>query len=377
MPDQATIALFHRYHTGTASAAETQLWKEQLLALSDADIAELLETEWNGLKTPDSRFANYRKEEMWAEIMKVKQVQAVPVRRLGWTRYAAAAALLVAIATAWLLTRPANPVLLSQAQRFKNDVAPGHNGAVLTLSNGQQITLDSANNGTLAVQGSIQVVKENGEISYAGKGGEVVYNDVKTDKGRQWQLTLSDGTKVWLNAASSIHYPNTFSGNERVVEIRGEAYFEVAHNAKQPFRVKAGNQTIEDIGTAFDVNAYSDEPAVTTTLVEGQVKINNTLLKPGQQYANGKVEEADVETATAWKNGNFQFGRADITTVMKDIARWYDVEVIYKGNVKDHFGGTISREVNVSKVFEMLEMTGAVKFTIDGKKITVLNARPE
>ena len=170
---------------------------------------------------------------------------------------------------------------------LKRDIQPGHNGAVLHLSNGQTIILDSAQDGTLARQGTIKVVKENGALKYVGKADELIYNEITTAVGRQWQLTLSDNTKVYLNSTSSIRYPLQFTGPVREVEITGEVYFEVAHNPRQPFRVKVGNQLIEDLGTAFNVNAYQEEPVTKTTLFQGLIRVTNggssLMVLPGQE----------------------------------------------------------------------------------------------
>jgi hypothetical protein len=268
---------------------------------------------------------------------------------------------------------------------YKGDVQPGHNGAVLHLSDGRVIVLDSVANGTLAMQGTIQVVKENGALKYVGKTDEVVYNDISTNNGRQWQLILPDGTKVWLNAASSIHYPLSFTGKERVVGITGEAYFEVVHNASQPFKVKAGNQIIEDIGTSFNVNAYSNEPVVKTTLVDGSVKLaiaNSallTVLKPGEQGCSGtkdglKVTKADVEEVTAWRRGLFSYRHADIQTVMRQLARWYNVEIKYEAKIPEYetFTGEIGHDLTLSQVLRGLQKMN-IHFKIEeDKRIVIL-----
>jgi ferric-dicitrate binding protein FerR (iron transport regulator) len=193
---------------------------------------------------------------------------------------------------------------------------------------------------------------------------------------------LSDGSKVWLNAASSLRFPASFAGKERKVELLGEAYFEVAKNAAMPFKVKVNGMEVEVLGTHFNINSYENESTVRTTLLEGSVKINNnnssSLLKPGQQAQVNKAGEikiinnVDVEEAIAWKEGKFQFDRADIHDIMRQLARWYDVDVEYKGSVSSHFGGTISRDVNLSQVLNMLHLTGEVKFQIEDRKVIVM-----
>jgi ferric-dicitrate binding protein FerR (iron transport regulator) len=275
----------------------------------------------------------------------------------------------------------------------KNDIAPGGNKAELTLADGSVIILDSASNGIISQQGNIKVQKlDNGLIAYTlndkqiTENDEAFYNTITTPRGGQYQVTLADGTKVWLNAASSIRFPVLFTGNERKVEITGEAYFEVAKNKAIPFKVKAGASEIKVLGTHFNINAYDDEASVKTTLLEGKVRVvvpamagNQAaiFLQPGQQSGITKegiisvIENADTEVAVAWKNGRFQFKSTDLKTILRQISRWYDVDVIYKENINLHFTGQLTRDVNVSKVFEKLALTDEVHFKIEGKRIIV------
>lgn len=317
------------------------------------------------------------------------------VVRFPYRKWLAAAAAVVLLFSAvyWFFTQPqgtttSQPVAINST----NDVLPGGNKAILTLADGSAVVLDSAKNGMLSQQGSTRVQKTaDGKLAYSGQssaGNEVLYNTISTPRGGQYQMTLADGSRVWLNAASSLRFPVTFNGNERVVELTGEAYFEVAKNKSKPFKVKvAGTSEVEVLGTHFNINAYTDEAAVTTTLIEGKVKVNGNnaaatnalVLIPGEQshfHTNGELTKnktADAEAVLAWKNGKFNFGdEASIETVMRQVARWYDVEVEYRGTVKGAIGGSISRNVNASKVFEMLEMTGVVKFKVEGKKVIVM-----
>lgn len=273
-----------------------------------------------------------------------------------------------------------------------NDVKPGGNKARLTLADGSSIILDSAGNGTLSQQGTSRVIKlTNGRLAYRLSRGGVdtapVFNTISTPRGGQYELELPDGTKVWLDAGSSLRFPTAFPGNSRAVQLTGEAYFEVAPHPHQPFvisvfsRVPGQGDTLQNIkvlGTAFNVMAYADEPLLKTTLVDGAVRIDNHLLKPGEQaqwgHASGVqvVTDADVEAAVAWKNGYFNFNKADIQTVMRQLSRWYDVEVSFRGDAmsdKIFFGG-IQRNLPLSSVFSILERSG-VKFTIDGRKVVV------
>ena len=299
-----------------------------------------------------------------------------PVRR--WLGWAAAAAFLLAAGGLWYMyqTAPKPPT----TARPVADAAPGKTKAVLTLAGGRQIVLDTAGNGTLAVQGQTSVVSRDGIIAYNGeKTGASLYNTLSTGRGEQSPaLTLSDGTRVWLNAASSIRFPVAFAAGSREVEITGEAYFEVQKDAARPFLVKAGGMTVRVLGTRFDVNSYADEPVITTTLLEGSVQVGTSILQPGQQIRmkpDGKiniVDNTDTEATVAWKNGFFQFDHANLQAVMRQLSRWYDVDVRYEGALPDRtFGGKISRSSNASEVLRILELS-KVHFTIENKTIVVM-----
>jgi transmembrane sensor len=285
-------------------------------------------------------------------------------------------------------------------------VAPGGNRAVLTLAGGQKIILDSAAAGILAEQGNTHVQKlGDGKLAYeagdgaGGRGGggtkgaaAPLYNTLTTPRGGQYQLTLPDGTKVWLNAASSITYPIAFTGNSRSVEMTGEAYFEVTHDKKHPFTVKAGGQTIEDIGTHFNVNAYADEPAQVTTLLEGAVSVSGHLLRPGEKAtvigaagsgatATGttgagavdiQVTQGDPDQAVAWKNGLFNFTDAGLQTVMRQLSRWYNVDVTYKGNIPPRqFTGMIGRSLTLNQVLEGLALENVHYQIEEGNRLII------
>jgi ferric-dicitrate binding protein FerR (iron transport regulator) len=308
--------------------------------------------------------------------------------------YAAAAAIVLLVASTIILKLVSvKPDTQVSSVVTVEDILPGGDKATLTLADGSVILLDSAANGLLSKQGNIQVMKlSNGQLVYnpTGENAKSLFNRVSTPRGGQYRLVLADGTKVWLNAESSLRYPAAFTGKERRVELIGEAYFEVEKNASMPFRVTIqGKGEIEVLGTRFNVNSYADELNVKTTLLEGSVKItpgsgktiNRTLatyLSPDQQAtisASGEVSVEEIRNAEniiAWKNGKFNFGEgSDITDIMRQISRWYDVDVEYTGAIDARIGGVISRDVNVSKVLEMLEMTGALKFEIQGRKVIV------
>ena len=271
------------------------------------------------------------------------------------------------------------------SQKLKNDVLPGINSATLTLGNGKTIVLNSRANGRIAVQGATTVIKsKDGQILYedgTGENDSVMENLITTRRKEQYSVILADETKVWLNAGSSIKYPTIFKGKNREVTVSGELYFEVAHNASKPFRVLVNNQIIEVLGTHFNINAYSDEPGIKTTLLEGSVRVsannNIKLLKPGQQavFQNDEltVSEADTEEATAWKNGYFRFKNEDIKSIMRKLSRWYDIDVEFgKEITAEEFSGKVSRFRNISQVLNMLELSKSVHFKIEGRRVTVL-----
>ncbi len=317
--------------------------------------------------------------------------QSLP-RRMGWRRMIAAAAVLILfLGGTWLYRRsaPLNVTATgSQKERFHNDIAAGGNKAVLTLAGGQKLVLDSLVNGEIARQGGASIHKKvDGEIIYSGvvpSNEALSYNTLSTPRGGKYQLTLPDGTKVWLNAASSITYPVAFRGAERKVSITGEAYFEVAANKSRPFQVDMGKGvTTEVLGTTFDINVYSDEPVLKTTLVEGAVNVRTAagtkLLQPGQEAEitrQGKVvttvTSVNTENTTAWIRDEFFFQKTNIEEMMRQIARWYDVEVVYQGKPKTQFVGSIPRSISAASLFKVLEATGGVHFIIEGKKITVM-----
>jgi ferric-dicitrate binding protein FerR (iron transport regulator) len=264
------------------------------------------------------------------------------------------------------------------------DISPGGNKAILILGDGSSLVLDAVSNGTIATEKNIQIRKlKDGQIDYSlsGKQDAVTYNTLSTPRGGQYSITLSDGTKVWLNSSSSLRFPTAFTTSQRKVELTGEGYFEVAKNPARPFKVQVNEMEVQVLGTHFNIMAYQDEAMTKTTLLEGSVRINknntSTLLKPGQQIKikqgenAGKVEEANIEEAIAWKNGMFYFNGATIEVIMRQLERWYDIDVVYEGAVSEHFNGVISKNVGIAKVFEMLELTGAVHFRIQGKKILV------
>ncbi|MDN5285390.1 MAG: FecR family protein [Mucilaginibacter sp.] len=327
------------------------------------------------------------------EMVEVNQKVAVPVlgSRSVWPRIAAAASIILCLSAAVFLILHKTPIKQQIVKNLplRNDFLPGGNKAILTLATGQRIVLTGAQNGKLAQQGNAVIMKTaDGKIVYnaadESAAVEVSYNTTSTPRGGQFLIVLADGTKVWLNAASSITYPTSFAGTNREVAITGEAYFEVAHNAAKPFRVKSNGQVIEVLGTHFNINAYTDEQVVTTTLFEGSVKVTkgtaSAVLKPGQQSQvmekgnnlNIKVvETVDEDQALAWKNGKFYFTDTTIEEVMRQVSRWYDVDIEYKGKIPNkRLSGSCYRNLTASKALAILEYTG-INFKIEGRKIIV------
>jgi ferric-dicitrate binding protein FerR (iron transport regulator) len=297
----------------------------------------------------------------------------------------AAAAVLTAVLVTLYITRSSHPApSVAAAEEAPLQVRPGGNKAVLYLAGGRAITLDTADNGAIASQGSVQVIKlDSGQLAYQGGGanGEVTFNTLATPKGGQFRLILPDGSTVWLNAASSLRFPTAFTGRERVVELSGEAYFEIARNEKMPFRVKVKDMAVQVLGTHFNVMAYDDEASIRTTLLEGSVNVKRGThaveLHPGQQasvHPAGNLtvlDNVDVEEIVAWKNGYFHFNRESLQGVMRQIGRWYDADITYEGNVPDReFGGKIARSSSVKDVLKILELSD-VRYRIEGKKIIV------
>lgn len=330
---------------------------------------------------------------------KTKQViDAEPIVRkfpwLNWRLLSAAAAVLLIAGVVFVIfnsqQKTGRNALLGNAL-MGHDIAPGGDQAVLTLADGRQISLDTAAEGKLMGSTGLQISKKNGVIVYSPTNANASpgrYNTLSTPKGAQYELVLPDGSHVWLNALSSIRYPEVFSMNQRNVEVKGEAYFEVAHQQTKdkklriPFVVQAGAEQIEVLGTHFNVHYYQGDPMRLTTLLEGAVKVSShgksVLLSPGQAAGieNGKQEiqklsDVNTELAVAWKEGEFQFEDASVPEIMNQVARWYDVEIAYQGEIpQEHFSGRVSRTENLSQVIEILKR-GGIRFKINERKITV------
>jgi len=290
-----------------------------------------------------------------------------------------AAACILFIGAIWWWNYNASRVSRNKRLAAIKNLQPGHSGAVLHLDDGRTILLDSTSNGLIAAQSGVEIVRNASGIQYKGTSTQPSYNTVTTEKGRIWSLVLPDGTKVWLNSASSIRFPLSFTGAQRLVELTGEAYFEVVHDAKMPFKVKVADQVIEDLGTSFNVNAYGDNQNVITTLVKGSLRIDskamNCVLIPGQQARVGKdniiCEVSRMETVTSWREGYFDFYDAGLREMLQQISRWYNFEVRYEsGLTNEKFTGRFPKDMTLGKALEVLRQAG-INFTVEpGKETT-------
>ena len=376
--------LLKKYRLGKASVAEIN-FLEQYYEYFDKE-AKIGSTFSEEEKTNTSQNLFARIEQQ------MEQAPVVPIYRLNWFRVAAACIIiLLSVSTFLLVKNTSEPTIVKTDTNKSQDVAaPANTKATITLADGSTVTLDSMNSGTLATQGNITVTKNaNGEITYKGlqlaASNEVqAFNTLSNPRGsRVVNVTLADGSKVWLNAGSSLTYPVAFIGKERKVSITGEAYFEVAHNKTRPFYVTKGEMQVQVLGTHFNINAYDDEEDIRVTLLEGSVNVmpnalaQGTIIKPGEQAvinpANPEIKRIKVQTeeVMAWKDNRFYFMSADINTIARQLSTWYDVDVEVAENIKEHFTGIISRNVNASEVFRMLQKTGSMKVKIEGRKIWI------
>lgn len=366
--------LIDKYLAGTATAEEKVS----------------LEQWYDRVEGEDGDF-NARDLSVMAEGMKdqlLRQIRVPVVKPIyGYMKWAAAVIVIGLGAALFYFNQPGN--IISPGNEYVSagsaDIPAGGNKAVLTLADGSTVVLNDAANGKLTSQGQVSITKTGaGLLSYAGNGAgdkEVAMNLLSTPRGGKYKIELSDGTKVWLNAATTLKYPAAFTGGERRVELSGEAYFEVAKNAKLPFRVVSSQQTIEVVGTHFNINAYAGEELIQSTLLEGSIKVSaageSALLKPGQQSAVDHTNSiqlnynVDTDEVTGWKNDLFQFESADIKTILNQFSRWYDVDIIYEGAIPSgHYHGTVSRDLPAAQALKVLNLSG-IKFKIEGKKIIV------
>ncbi|NBB30070.1 FecR family protein [Cellulophaga sp. BC115SP] len=397
MPSTRIDFLIDKYFQSSCSEEELQELMEWVDASSETELGQKLAGIWKNFSS-DTSMPEEMSERILTNIFNHEEEEH-PIEEeyrepSFWrTTYGMAASVALIISFGffgWLqynanLKRTENRIV--EVKSFEqHDVLPGGDKAVLTLDDGSKVVLDNSANGSLGKQGETDIRKtQSGKVVY--EGGQVavakpMFNTLTTPKGGQYQVVLSDGTKVWLNAASSLRFPTAFTGNERRVEMTGEVYFEVAKNPKMPFKVITQGQEVEVLGTHFNVMAFQNEKVIKTTLLEGSVKVSNNektaVLQPGQQSKVGinsnifrTVNDVNIEEELAWKNGYFQFNDASLEQVMRQIERWYDVDIEYVGKIpNEHFTGKLPRNTNLSNVLKILSMS-EVEFKIEGKKIII------
>jgi transmembrane sensor len=391
MPNSEFAYLFNRYFDKTATEEERDAFMQHLAMPNlDEEIMELLKDAYNR-NTNQIEFPGQVKSKILNNVFNTVQetpVQTNSVKILRyykrWMKYAAVI-VLTFLGLGWYLFQKKvhNPILVSNVHYIQ----PGGNKAVLTLGNGKKLALDEAATGVLAEQGNIEIRKAaDGHIVYNIKGGSSdasVTNTIETQNGGQYQVNLPDGTKVWLNVASSLKYPISFTANDRKVILKGEAYFEVAKNAQKPFIVQLNNDAeIKVLGTHFNINAYEDEESIDATLLEGSIAMKSGLLTekiiPGQQaraFSNHRIKvvnDVHLNQVIAWKNGFFSIDVISLQDIMKQAERWYDIKVIYKENIQAEFVAKLPRNVPLSELLKLLEYTKHVHFKLKGKNLYVM-----
>ena len=389
MTEQRIRYLFERYFTDSCTESERLEFLRMIHEGGQDDaFLDVLQECWN-VYAPGRQMPEDAGRRVLDAIIRPRpgKVSFLSRGRMRWLA-GAAALILACLVFLYLLTRK-EPAGAPLAKAVIHDVMPGGNRAILTLADGKTIILDSAANGDLVQQGGVKVIKmQDGKLGYEGAGDAdraVRYNTISTPYGGKYQVTLTDGTKVWLNAASTLVFPTVFTGAAREVSLKGEGYFEVSRNASQPFVVKVGDLKVDVLGTSFNIMAYDDEEAVRTTLLEGAVKVGagrvSRALTVGEQGVWNKkdkmevVPDADTEEAIAWKNGLLQFHSAGLPVIMRQLTRWYNVQIVYASEEikNESFSGSIPSNENISQVLKMLELTGTVHFDVAGRTITVRN----
>lgn len=387
--DESQRDLWERFIRNECTTSEIEQLLEQFNdAANESELRELISAALQDEVTriePALPDLEQKETEIYAALLPNIREQRKPYL---WPRIAAAASVILIISAGGYFLWHKKPQK-SQIAQNQHDVAPGTDKAIIKMANGKQINVTDAKNGLLARQGATTITKTaDGKLVYQNSGGNagtMLYDTIVVPRGGQHQVKFADGSIAYLNADSKLRIPENFEGSGRTVElISGEADFHVVHHAERPFTVIANGQITKDIGTEFNINAYPDEPAIKTTLLEGSIRINKNkqfvILKPGQQSvvsaANSiiKVQEADTDEAFAWKNGQFIFNSAPLENIMRQVSRWYDVNVIYESESlkAKRFSAISTRFTNASQVLHDLELTGDVKFDIEGKTIKVL-----
>jgi transmembrane sensor len=381
--------IIFKYLNGTLSDEENNILQNWLQ--KDIENQILLAEFQNYQKTQENLefFESIDTPAAWEKIN--REIEKPATNRLAWAHHRfvkyAAAIILTGFFGYTFFNKTAKykqtPAITKQANILKNDALPGGDKATLTLGDGSMVVLEDIKNGDVKNENGVKISKKDGQVVYEilprAQDSGITYNTIKTPTGGQYSIILPDGSKVWLNSTSSLHFPTVFTGKQRLVELSGEGYFEISKNKDMPFIVQAGKTRVEVLGTHFNVMAYANETVSKTTLLEGSVKVGNEsgvkTLNPGQQARVGtkiNVTNADLDEAIAWKLGYFQFENEDLKTIMRQLTRWYAVEVTAEQNIPNkHFTAMISRNTTLSQVFKMLEMSGELKFTIEEGKVTI------
>lgn len=391
---QRIYNLIEKFRSATITENEFDellIWLHGLDEVQEEALALMDEPLWEQLKTaplPDSDRVNWEAMKQCIIQQQQQQTHIIEMQKIKkWKWLVAAAAILIAtIGTTWLLNPSSLPHNIHSAQlRNTDSIFPHTNETILTMSNGHRIVLDSTAAGTFASSNGIQLMKLPGDaIAYDAHEPTGTIAEMHTITvprgGRPYLIKLTDGSGIWLNAASSIRYPSFFSGNKREVAITGEAYFEIAHNPAQPFHVRYNQMDIEVVGTHFNVNTYEDEKDIRITLLEGAVKLNQAFLLPGQQgilphtqtaLSYPRITTVDTELATAWVKGFFHFDKADIYTILRQVARWYDLEIVFVGKISpDLFSGKIERSLPLTSIVKLLSSSN-IRIRVEGKKLVV------
>lgn len=384
--------LLDRYINNNCSANEL---KELFQLLNHNSNNELLQHElkllWQNTM-PEQHHTNEQWERLYNSMMQKTQKKPNVIAKRPYVKLMVAASVILLVFVgifSYFQYQSVHHKTRTKQASVKNELLPGTNKAILTLANGTRVALDDVLNEKVSTQAGVQLTRTaSGQLIYhiqqQAAASKLSFNTIETPRGGQYQLILSDGTKVWLNANSSLKYPISFSKTERLIELKGEAYFEVTKNKSAPFKVISNNQVLEVLGTHFNINGYEDEHDIKTTLIEGSVKISDhsnqtkIFLKPGQQSSFQKskfeISNVDTEAAVAWKNGYFTFDKTTLETIMRQVSRWYDVEVTYQDKtIKDLlFSGNVSRFENATQVLSILELTGLVHFKVEGRRITAM-----
>lgn len=384
-PEKDLNDIVKRYLSGKASAEEISFIDEYYNFLGKRDISE---------QVPNEELQFLEDQNFKAIQNKIAADNKYNLNTVY--KYISIAAALVLVCGSIFFLRDQKILSSSSTTKAKVenlDVLPGSDKAILTLANGKKVVLDANTAANISDTNGISISKtEDGKLVYTVLNREIFdkssvsFNTIETPNGGQYQVVLPDGTKVWLNAASALKYPEVFVGNERSVQLTGEAYFEVAKNKMKPFHVKSKNQDVEVLGTHFNINSYLDDKTIKTTLLEGSIKITNQksskILQPGEQAIAGIAENAfihvsndvDLDDQVAWKNGLFRFNDSELRDVLIQLERWYDVKIDYSSLPNKRYNGMVPRKSKLSQVLAMLEKTGNIKFQLtEGKRLKVIS----